>query len=161
MGSKDEGGEELQRIDRFVRGEMSDYNLLPKQEATPRVFRYEKPDTGGRPRVFKKLGLTDILFAGVQVCRPGAANVMHSHSGMDGFYLVLKGRMRFYGEGDVVLGDFGPMEGVVMPRNTPYWMEVVGDEEVELLHIEAFDRRVANRKTVYGKDAPRLQIPAV
>src|SRR5689334_18299597 len=151
-----QGMDEAQRIDKFVNGEMGDYSLLPKTPTKPQVFRYQTPDTRGRPRVIKRLGLADVLFAGVQVLQPGAGNVMHSHSGMDGLYFVLKGRIRFYGEGDVLLGEFGPHEGVVMPRDTPYWFEAAGDEEAEMLHVEAFDRRVANRKKLFS--GPKLTV---
>ena len=45
---------------------------------------------------------------------------------------MLKGRARFYGPGDVLLGDFGPGEGIVTPRYTRYWFESGSDEEMPL-----------------------------
>ena len=49
-----------------------------------------------------------ILFCGrVQVVREGGENNLHSHRGMDGFWMVLAGRVRFYGPGDALIGEFG------------------------------------------------------
>ena len=43
-----------------------------------------------------------------------------------------------------------------MPRDTPYWFEAAGDQEAEMLHVEAFDRRVPNRKKLFG--GPKLTV---
>jgi hypothetical protein len=51
---------------------------------------------------------------------------------------VLKGRIRFYGPGDVLQGDFGPGEGIFMPRGARYWFESASEEEAELLQVAAF-----------------------
>ena len=50
---------------------------------------------------------TDIIRGAVQVVQEGGDNNLHSHTGMDGFWMVLKGAVRFYGPGDEVLGEFG------------------------------------------------------
>ena len=154
--------EENARILKFVNGEMSDYSLIPRRASTePQTFAYFTPELGTRERIVRKLGLTDLLFAGVQVIKPGSANLMHSHSGMDGLYFVLKGRVRFYDEADELIGDLGPLQGTVIPRGTPYWFEGVGDEPAELLHIEAFDRRVPNKRTAYPQKSGRTEPPLV
>jgi len=54
--------------------------------------------------------------------------------------MVLKGKVRFHGDEGVVIGDFGPLEGVLVPRRTRYWFESIGDEELEMLQVLAFDR---------------------
>jgi mannose-6-phosphate isomerase-like protein (cupin superfamily) len=149
------------RLSAFINGEMSDYSYLPPHKKQGEKFSYFLPELGKRDRIMKKLCLTDLVFAGVQLLKPGAENVMHSHSGMDGIYFVLKGRMIFYGENDSIIGELGPMEGVVMPRGTPYWMKAVGDETVEMLHIEAFDKRVPNKKTRYAPEPPNHAIEAL
>ena len=70
----------------------------------------------------------------VQVVKKhGGENNLHYHTRMDTFWMVLKGRVRFYGPGDVVLGEFGPHEGMVTPRYSRYWFENIGDEDLELL----------------------------
>jgi mannose-6-phosphate isomerase-like protein (cupin superfamily) len=75
----------------------------------------------------------------IQVLKSGGENNLHSHAHLDGFWFVLKGRARFYGDHDVLVGEFGPNEGVLVPRNVAYWFESVGDEELHLLQVEAFD----------------------
>jgi hypothetical protein len=39
----------------------------------------------------------------------------------------------------VVLGDFGPQEGLITPRFSRYWFENAGDEDAELLQVAAAD----------------------
>ena len=82
----------------------------------------------------------------VQVLKEGGDNNLHSHTGMDGFWMVLTGKVRFYGPGDEVLGEFGQHEGIVMPRNAQYWFESCGDEDLELLQVVAFDRDIKNQR---------------
>lgn len=112
----------------------------------PQKFAYGKPagQTSGKGIV--SLCQTDIIRGAVQVVREGGDNNLHSHTGMDGFWMVLSGRVRFYGPGDEVLGEFGRHEGIVMPRGAQYWFESCGDEELELLQVVAFDRDVKNER---------------
>lgn len=105
--------------------------------------------TGGK--VVTRLAQTDILFANIQMITEGGDNNLHSHAGMDGLWFVLKGRARFYGPGQTdVIGEVGPRQAVLIPRNFPYWFEQVGDEELELLQVEAIDKSVRNTRTDYG-----------
>ena len=106
------------------------------------VFRYEKPDIpDGRGKVGVLLGRTDIAFACVQHLRPtGGERTLHSHARTDGYWMVLSGRVRFYTTDDELIADLGPLEGVVVPRNYPYWFEAAGVES-ELLQFEANDQR--------------------
>ncbi len=110
----------------------------------PLKFSYTKPMRQETDKAIVSLCQTDIIRGAVQVLRAGGDNNLHSHTGMDGFWMVLKGRVRFYGTGDEVLGEFGVHEGIVTPRNTQYWFESCGDEELELLQVVAFDRDVRN-----------------
>lgn len=112
----------------------------------PVKFRYAKPAAQHTDKAIVGLGQTDIIRGAVQVVRQGGDNNLHSHTGMDGFWMVLKGRARFYGPGNAVLGEFGPHEGIIMPRNTQYWFETVGEDVLEILQIVAFDRSVKNRR---------------
>lgn len=107
------------------------------QPQPARTFRYEKPATAANKQIVK-LARTDRMFVGVQVVEKGGENNLHSHPNMDGFWMVLSGRVRFYGEEDVVLGEFGPMEGILIPRGFKYWFESAGQETLELLQFEAF-----------------------
>jgi mannose-6-phosphate isomerase-like protein (cupin superfamily) len=118
-------------------------------ETPPRAsikFRYAKPPAQETDKAIVDLGQTDIIRGAVQVVRKGGDNNLHSHTGMDGFWMVLKGRVRFYGPGNAVLGEFGPHEGIIMPRNAQYWFESVGDDVLEILQVVAFDRGVKNRR---------------
>ena len=110
------------------------------------IFRYEKPAGQATAKAIVSLCQTDIIRGAVQVVREGGDNNLHSHTGMDGFWMVLKGRVRWYGPGDEVLGEFGVHEGIVMPRGAQYWFESVGEEDLELLQVVAFDRSVRNRR---------------
>lgn len=103
-----------------------------------RPFRFTKPEGPAKKKIVK-LARTDRMIAMMQVLKSGGENNLHSHDNLDGFWFVLKGRVRFYGDDDVVVGDFGPYEGVLIPRTVPYWFESVGDEEAELLQVEAFN----------------------
>lgn len=121
------------------------------QTATTRIrphqtFHYEKPAEQATDKAIVTLCQTDIIRGVVQVVREGGDNNLHSHTGMDGFWMVLKGRVRWYGPGDEVLGEFGVHEGIVMPRGAQYWFESIGEEALELLQVVAFDRSVKNRR---------------
>ena len=112
----------------------------------PRTFKYEKPSSQETPKAIVGLCQTDIIRGAVLVIEEGGDNNLHSHTGMDGFWMVLKGRARYYGPGDEVLGEFGVHEGIVMPRGAQYWFESIGDETLELLQVVAFDRDVKNER---------------
>jgi mannose-6-phosphate isomerase-like protein (cupin superfamily) len=104
--------------------------------ATP--FKFEHVASGrGKDIVF--LCNTDRMVAAVQVLREGGENNLHRHDHLDGFWYVLKGRVRFYTTGDELVGEFGPGEGVLVPRGYPYWFETAGDETLELLQVETSD----------------------
>jgi mannose-6-phosphate isomerase-like protein (cupin superfamily) len=102
------------------------------------TFKYELPRVE-KPKTIVWLARTDHLFADVQVITQGGETNLHSHSHLDGFWFVLSGRARFYGEGDRVLGELGKHEGILLPRGTPYWFESASDEPLELLQLEASD----------------------
>jgi mannose-6-phosphate isomerase-like protein (cupin superfamily) len=114
-------------------------------ELEVRTFSYARPDEA-RPKRVIPLARSDIMFCAVQVLREGGENNLHSHTAMDGMWFVLKGRVRFYGEGHKLIGEFGQHEGVFIPRNVPYWFESVGSEPLEILQAEAIDRRGVNRR---------------
>ena len=111
----------------------------------PQTFRYEKPAAQSGAKSIVSLGQTDIIRGAVQVVREGGDNNLHSHNGMDGFWMVLRGRVRWHGP-DGVIGEFGVHEGIVMPRNAQYWFESVGADTLELLQVVAFDRNVGNER---------------
>jgi mannose-6-phosphate isomerase-like protein (cupin superfamily) len=121
-----------------------------------RPMRYERPVLPeGRPKAVKMLARTDRAFLAVQLVREGGENNLHSHAHVDGFWFVLKGRARFYTTDDELLGDFGPLEGVVVPREFPYWFESSGDEELEILQFEASDIAIGEPNSDRVDHAPQ------
>ena len=123
------------------------------------VFRYRRPAEIKTERAFAPLVRSDILFSSVQMIRKGGENTLHSHAGMDGFWFVLSGRARFYGAGDKLIAEIGQHEGVFVPRNVPYWFESTGDELLELLQVEAIDKRVKNTGTRHApKKVRKVQV---
>ena len=117
-------------------------------ETSVRTFKYTLPDEN-RPKRLVGIARSDIMFCAVQVIREGGENNLHAHTGMDGLWFVLKGRARFYGKGHELIGEFGPHEGVFVPRNVPYWFESVGPETLEILQAESIDRRGPNKRIDY------------
>src|ERR1044071_3382251 len=109
-------------------------------EANPVTFAYSKPDGVNSAKGFVNLGRKDIVRGAVQVVKKnGGENNLHYHTSSASFWMVLKGRVRFYGPGDVVIGEFGPHEGTITPRYARYWFENIGEEELEILQVSAFE----------------------
>jgi mannose-6-phosphate isomerase-like protein (cupin superfamily) len=123
-----------------------------KPRGPAKVLKYVTPDASKcSGKAVIRLIQSDILFGNVQVISEGGDNNLHSHAGMDGFWFVLKGKARFYGPTqDEVIAEIGPHQGVFIPRNFAYWFEKVGDENLEILQVEAIDRSVRNERTDYS-----------
>src|SRR4051794_6287233 len=114
-------------------------------EADPVRFAYAKPADVSAGKGFISLGRKDIVRGVVQVVKKhGGENNLHYHTTSASFWMVLKGRVRFYGPGDVLIGEFGPHEGTITPRYSRYWFENVGDEDLEILQVAAFSEGAKN-----------------
>ena len=100
------------------------------------IFKHERREST-RSKTVQVLCRSDIVFGAIQTVRQGGETNLHSHDRLDGFWFVLSGRARFYTTDDVVIADLGPRDGILIPRDYPYWFERVGDEELELLQVEA------------------------
>ena len=109
------------------------------------TFRYERPD-GDAPKEIEHLARTDSFKADVQLVGEDGANNMHAHTGNDGFWMVLAGEARFYGDGDEVLAELEPDEGIVIPRGLKYWFESIGDEDLEILHVASFYETIEDHR---------------
>ena len=108
-------------------------------EANPATFSYAKPGDVSAGKGFVNLGRRDIVRGVVQVVKKhGGENNLHYHTTSASLWMVLKGRVRFYGPGDVLIGEFGPHEGTITPRYSRYWFENAGDEDLEILQVSAF-----------------------
>jgi mannose-6-phosphate isomerase-like protein (cupin superfamily) len=109
------------------------------EEAERRMlgYSYARPESLGEAnKGLVRLAGTDLMRGVVQVIENGGENVLHYHEGMDSFWMVLRGRARFYGPGDKLIGEYGPFEGVVTPRGARYWFEKASDDEtLELLQV--------------------------
>jgi len=128
-------------------------------EPVAQPFRYSVPQMPEGRHVGKfvvRLARTDRMLANVQVLRSGGETNLHAHHHLDGFWMVLGGRARFYGEGDAVVAELGPMEGVLIPRHFKYWFESVGDEVLEILQVECADLALPVGQPLERQDfAPR------
>lgn len=111
----------------------------PSPEATPQaqVFRFHEPPDLPRGKAHVRLAQTDLLRGKVQVLAHGGENNLHAHLRSDGFWFVLAGRARFYTEGDALVADLGPREGVLIPRGFKYWFEQTGEQPLQILQVHA------------------------
>ena len=104
----------------------------------PVVFKYEKPElTEGKPKKIINLARSDVLRATAQLVTEGGENMLHYHKSDDGFFMVMEGRCRFYGEGGTIIADLGKHEGVLIPRGLVYSFESLGSEPMEILRVGA------------------------
>jgi mannose-6-phosphate isomerase-like protein (cupin superfamily) len=113
----------------------------------PQVFKYEKPALD-KPKAVVLLSRTDISLSTVQIVREGGENNLHSHRYLDGFWFVLSGRARFYTDGDAVIAELGPHEGVLIPRGYRYWFEAVTGEDLEILQVESSSKRMESLEEI-------------
>ena len=121
----------------------------------PQLFSYQRPEND-RAKNLTVLCKTEMLSADMQLVREGGENKLHSHTASDGFFMVLQGNVKFYGEGDVLVAELGPHEGAVMPRGFKYWFESSGTETLQLLHVAAKDPRVDDVRVGPSRDQPSV-----
>lgn len=122
---------------------MDDKSPASEAQAIPayQTFSYKKPELK-RGKGIVQLAKSDIIRGRVQIVSEGGENNLHSHTGMDGFWMVLAGKVKFYGPGDVLIGEFGKHEGILIPRGAEYWFESSSDEVLEILQMAAFEKGV-------------------
>src|SRR5581483_1445637 len=107
-------------------------------EALISTFSYKKPDASVSSKGFVRLGRGEHIRGSVQIVKKnGGENNLHYHTHAETFWWVIKGRVRFYGPRDVVLGECGAGAGIVTPRYSRYWFENCLDEDLELLQVAA------------------------
>jgi mannose-6-phosphate isomerase-like protein (cupin superfamily) len=111
-----------------------------------KTFNYRKPEAktpDGEPMVkqIATLVRSDLVRLNVQIVKEGGENNLHYHTGGDNCWMVLRGAARFYGVGDVLIGEFGPNDGILIPGGSRYWFEKVGDEDLEILQISCKESR--------------------
>ena len=120
-------------------------------DAGPQTFKLDIDTPSGLPRRVKLLCKTDRAVAMVQVIRKGGENHLHSHAHLDGFWTVLSGRARFYGEANEIIAELEQYEGILIPRGFKYWFECASDDEPLVLHqVEASDVPIRSPKDLMG-----------
>lgn len=146
-------------------------------DAKPSVSKYVTPsaeEREGRKKVVVRLAGTDTIRPMVQCVNPdGGETNLHAHPNTDGFWYVLTGRSRWYGEEDELLAELGPNECIMIPRGTKYWFEAASEEPLEILHLAVTDKGIDPRadRTDYrpakqavrpsiGMDAEQRQVGA-
>jgi mannose-6-phosphate isomerase-like protein (cupin superfamily) len=135
-----------------------EFNMETKKlQAT--VFKYAKPALS-KAKTVVRLCKSDLMYANVQVITEGGENNLHAHPAQDGFWMVIKGRARFYADDDVVIGDFGPFEGVHIPRGFNYWFESSSPDTLELLQVEAVDLKAEKNERVNVRPLAKATIEA-
>lgn len=126
-------------------------------------FRYGGPDGEGArdARGLKAflLALTNNVISTVQIFPKGAHNNLHVHLTEDGYWLVLGGRARFYGEGETIIAELGRLEGVLIPAGTKYWFEGISDEPLEILRVD-YRVREGARHAVNEAEVPLVMAAA-
>ena len=131
-------------------------------EAKVHTFKFDVPDVEvpyGK-KIHVKLAGTDTCRATVQILREGSENNLHYHPNLDLIWMVLKGRVRFYGPNNFVRGELGPNEGILQPENSRDWFECLDGEEAWLLQIAGFPKGAKAAKRV-NVDPPKKSLGGV
>ncbi len=128
------------------------------REAESRIQKYSFKRPADKPddrRGHFWLCKSDLVRAIVQMIPTGGDIQLHYHPGLDGFWMVLQGKARFYGPDEVIIGEFGPQEGLLMPRNARYWFENANDdEELHILLVTGSSGHTGNRIVDIGERPP-------
>jgi mannose-6-phosphate isomerase-like protein (cupin superfamily) len=110
-----------------------------------KIFKYQTPQFDGVKKTLQVCN-SDLMKVQVQVVKDGGENNLHSHTGDDAFWYVISGAVKFYGEGDEVIGEFNKGEGILIPRGFKYWFESSSSEPLEILRVTAKDQKVENQR---------------
>jgi mannose-6-phosphate isomerase-like protein (cupin superfamily) len=132
-------------------------NMTPKQkeafhreaESRIRKFRYETPDLA--PDEVKRVSVvceSGILTLLVQLVKSGGENNLHYHTNSETCWMVLRGRARFYGLDDKLLGELGPFDGILIPGGSRYRFEKTGAEDLEMLQMVGNDQAKGPHKRI-------------
>ena len=119
-------------------------DLHERADALVTTYSYQKPDQGKltTKKANIRLAAGELIKGQIQIVKKnGGENNLHYHTNAETFWWVIKGKVRFYGPGDVVIGEFNEGEGIITPRYSRYWFENAGqgDDDLELMQIAASD----------------------
>ena len=113
------------------------------QEA--KEFRHQTPEFEGVKKTWQVCN-SDLMKVQVQVVKSGGENNLHTHTGEDAFWYVISGAVKFYGEGDKLIGEYQKGEGILIPRGFKYWFESSSKDPLEILRVTAKDQNVDNKR---------------
>ena len=116
---------------------------MAAQEA--KEFRHKSGDFEGPKKTWQVCN-SDLMKVQVQAVKDGGENNLHTHTGEDAFWYVISGAIRFYGEGDKVIGEYQKGEGLLVPRGFKYWFESASSEPLEVLRVTAKDQNIDNKR---------------
>ncbi|HEY7218191.1 MAG TPA: cupin domain-containing protein [Candidatus Binatia bacterium] len=108
-------------------------------------FRYQTPNFEGVKKTMQVCN-SDLMKVQVQVVKDGGENNLHTHTGEDAFWYVISGAVKFYGEGDKLVGEYKKGEGILIPRGYKYWFESAASEPLEILRVTAKDQNIDNKR---------------
>lgn len=109
-------------------------------EARVTTNRFVSPPPDGRPKAITNLSRTPLLRVNVQTIREGGENNLHYHLNQDTTWMVLRGGVRFYGPGDALIAELGPLESITLPGGARYWFEKTGDDDLDILQMVGIDK---------------------
>jgi mannose-6-phosphate isomerase-like protein (cupin superfamily) len=133
-----------------LRGVEKKESFFRATEENIQIFSMAEVDDAVDGRTNYRLCNGDVLRGTVQVLPPGFANSLHYHPAYEGFWMVLKGQVRFHGA-DEVIGEFGPMEGAYIPCNGRYWFEQMGEGAAQLLQVQGDPHNGSNKRVDIGQ----------
>ena len=113
------------------------------QEA--KEFIHQNPEFEGVKKTWQVCN-SDLMKVQVQVVKNGGENNLHTHTGEDAFWYVISGAVKFYGEGDKLVGEYKKGEGILIPRGYKYWFESASPEPLEILRVTAKDQNIDNKR---------------
>ncbi len=128
---------------------MTNRNIDQAPGDRPSLFGYEEAKGRDFPKKSIRLSRTDTLTVSVQIINAGGETNMHSHANADEAWVVLAGRARFYGvskdaeNGEEIVGELGPRQGITIPKGVPYWFESASDDQLEILRVSSVDNSIA------------------
>ena len=111
-----------------------------------RTFRYQKPPEQAAPWAIVALCETDAVRAAVHVLARGEVDNLHLNVDVDELWMVLAGRARFLGPARTLIGEFDTGDGIVVPRETRYRIENIGEVDLELIQLTLLDQPGAGER---------------
>ena len=105
--------------------------LGERREPTVFGMRTQLPSQG---RADMPVAATERMSVIVKTYAEGGENALHAHPHEDHVFVVLQGRIRFYGE-DGELARLGRHQGILLPCGAYYRFEVEPDEAVVMLRV--------------------------